>query len=515
MNEPASTENSDGPQLTGRARIARNMAFNSLGMACEAIVGFLLLPLLVSRLGDTGYGLWVVIGSLTGFFQLMDLGMRGSVGRFVALYRARDDVAAINRTVSTSFAILTIIGVLATALVMALSLVFPHLVDVPPELARDVQLAFTLVAVNLGLWFVLQGFDAILWGYQRFDLLNCIDVPAAFLRLGLCYALVTPENGLWVLAAITLGSSLGVGLTKAVVAFAQDARLAIRVRLAAPASAQELFGYGVWAFVAQVALLAKKSLIPLAIGAVLSPAMVTVYAIARRLMDYGGMFLIVSAGVLTPVAAEHHARDDGHRQQRLFLIGSKYFNCLVLYFAVGMGALGATFIRLWVGDRYGLAGTLVIILLLGEAFGLANYVARSVLLGAARHQPIAWLSVLDALFAVGGAAIAARVSGLTAACTVMSISAFVFTGVALSIYTCRTLHIGIAELVTVSWTPALITAIAPTTLLIFIAAEFHLDSWLGFLGAGAAFTFVWLVSALAMFAEFRVAPSRWKAILRS
>src|SRR5688572_20143986 len=80
-----------------RRRIARNIAYNWLGMCCEAVVGFLLLPLLVSRLGDTAYGLWIVIGSFTGFFLLLDFGLRGSVGRFVALYRAQDDFESINR----------------------------------------------------------------------------------------------------------------------------------------------------------------------------------------------------------------------------------------------------------------------------------------------------------------------------------------------------------------------------------------------------------------------------------
>lgn len=515
MSDAASSEANEGLQPIGRARIARNMAFNWAGMACEAVVGFLLLPLLVSRLGDTGYGLWVVIGSLTGFFQLMDLGMRGSVGRFVALYRAHNDVGAINRTISTSFTLLSVIGVLAAVVVLALSFVFPSMVEVPPELAGDVRLAFILVALNLGLWFVFQGFDAILWGYQRFDLLNCIDVPTAFLRLALCYVFVTPANGLWALAAITLGCTLLVGFAKGLAAFAIDRRLTIRVRFADFSAVRELFGYGVWNFVAYIALLARKSLIPLVIGAVLSPATVTLYAIARRLVDYAGMFLMVAAGVLTPVAAGNHARDDDHRQRRLLLVGTKYFNCLVLYFVIGMGVLGGAFIRLWVGEKYDPAAALVVILLLGEALGLANYVVRSVLLGAARHQSIAWLSVIDAIVAVGGGAVAAWAYGLAAACIVSAASSFVFTGVALAVYGCRLLKVGGAEYLSTSWVPALIAAIGPTVLLGIVAMELRLNSWLAFVAAGIAFTCAWVVSGLIMFAEFRVAPSRWKSILRS
>ena len=66
------------------------------------IAGFVVAPLLVRRLGTTGYGLWIVIGSLSGYFGLLDLGLRGSVGRQLAFHRARSDHEATNRTLSSA-----------------------------------------------------------------------------------------------------------------------------------------------------------------------------------------------------------------------------------------------------------------------------------------------------------------------------------------------------------------------------------------------------------------------------
>src|SRR5687767_14498774 len=78
-----------------------------------AAVGFVLAPVIVHSLGDTGYGLWTLVLAMTGYFGLLDLGIRSSVGRFVTRYMALDDERSVNRTVSTAFVILGLGGVLA------------------------------------------------------------------------------------------------------------------------------------------------------------------------------------------------------------------------------------------------------------------------------------------------------------------------------------------------------------------------------------------------------------------
>ena len=64
--------------------IVRNVGWNWLGAATAMVCGFFVAPFLIHHLGDTGYGLWIVIGSLAGYFSLLDFGVRGAVGRHVA-----------------------------------------------------------------------------------------------------------------------------------------------------------------------------------------------------------------------------------------------------------------------------------------------------------------------------------------------------------------------------------------------------------------------------------------------
>ena len=65
-------------------RIAQNVLSNWLALAITTVVGFFLSPLVVHYLGNLTYGVWVIVMSLVAYMNLLDLGLRGAVTRFVS-----------------------------------------------------------------------------------------------------------------------------------------------------------------------------------------------------------------------------------------------------------------------------------------------------------------------------------------------------------------------------------------------------------------------------------------------
>ncbi|MEO8163911.1 MAG: oligosaccharide flippase family protein, partial [Betaproteobacteria bacterium] len=404
------------------------MAFNWSGMVGEAAVGIVTVPLLIHRLGDTGYGLWIVIGALAGYFQFLDFGMRGAIGRFVAFYQARDDHDGISRTLSTALAMSCGAGLLAFAGGLGLTACFPLLVDVPDESLLDVRWALLIVSLNLGLFFVSRAFDAVLWGFQRFDLLNLVDIPTSLIRLGLTFALVHHQGGLVSLAWITLLTTVGNGLCKAVLTFRLPSRLLLRVNLIDRANARELLGFGLWQFVTSIANLSKVSLIPAAIAMTLGVGLVVPFSIASRLVTIAGRFMIAATGVLSPLATALHAQENTTRQRRLFLEATRYCCCLAGFFVTGMLLFGRNTIELWVGPDYGIASRYLAILAIGAALPMAAHVSECVLIGVAQPRLLAFVSVSEAIFAVAAAFALGRTGDLTAVCVAIGVSATVFQG---------------------------------------------------------------------------------------
>ena len=72
-------------------KTVKNVAGSWLGLGTTMVVGFLLTPFILHRLGNTALGLWVLITAFTGYYGMLDLGIRNA---FKRAYRLRKDPTA-------------------------------------------------------------------------------------------------------------------------------------------------------------------------------------------------------------------------------------------------------------------------------------------------------------------------------------------------------------------------------------------------------------------------------------
>ena len=240
--------------MDGKRQIFRNLNWNWAGTLADSVVAFLLCPYLLTKLGAAHYGAWVMIGSLTGYFGLLDLGVRGSVGRYVAFYRARKDPQAINEIVMTAFALLSVAGLLgligtAIAAIWAGPLMGGEL---PAADLPDLRLALLLAGVNLGLQLPLNVAEGVLWGCQRFDQLNAVRIPFDIARGVLSAAVVFCSGGLVALSAVALLLTLAGGIVKTVQAFRCEPALKWRLGRVDRGRMREVFSFGIWSTVSRV-----------------------------------------------------------------------------------------------------------------------------------------------------------------------------------------------------------------------------------------------------------------------
>ncbi len=411
-----------------KRRIGLNVVWNWLGVLVNVAAGFVVAPFLVHRLGDTGYGLWIFIASLTGYFGLLDLGIRGSVGRYLAYYLAQDDERRMNEILSSAFAMLLAAGTVAATAVIAGRGWLLQLVEVPAPLMDPARMALLVVGVNLGCALVLNVYDATLWAYQRFDLSNAIDVPVTVLRVALTLYFVRHGSGLLALAWITLLATIVTGALKfAFTAFVAP-RLKARLADVNTAAIRTIFGYGFWNLVRMVGAMTRRALGPVVVGSWLGLAAVTPFSLASNLIAYALELVVAAAGVLLPVATAFHAQGRNREQGQLLLDGGRACLVLGLVIAGAFLVLGPAFISLWVGERLRTAGYLLAILAVGELLPMSQRVTETVILGASRHRPLAALSIIEAIIGVGLAIPAMQRFGLYGACVVLAVSATVCRG---------------------------------------------------------------------------------------
>ena len=96
-----------------KAEIIKNVGSSWFSLGTSILVGIFLSPFILHRLGDTAYGIWILIFSVTGYYGLFDLGIRSSVIRYVSTYTATGDQEGLTKLINTALATYTAIGSVA------------------------------------------------------------------------------------------------------------------------------------------------------------------------------------------------------------------------------------------------------------------------------------------------------------------------------------------------------------------------------------------------------------------
>ncbi|MGH9817243.1 MAG: hypothetical protein ACRD6I_14310, partial [Candidatus Acidiferrales bacterium] len=110
----------------------RNVVSNWAAFLITSLVGFFLSPFVVRQLGDASYGVWILIGSITGYLGLLDLGVRGAVARYTASFSSREDHAGSSAIVSTALAIFLAAGAIAIGVATVLAFTVLHKFQISP-----------------------------------------------------------------------------------------------------------------------------------------------------------------------------------------------------------------------------------------------------------------------------------------------------------------------------------------------------------------------------------------------
>jgi O-antigen/teichoic acid export membrane protein len=484
--------------MRNRGRIAGALLWTWGGVGTSMIVGFLLAPFLVNHLGDTSYGIWVVIGSLTTSFGLLDLGTRSSVGRNVAFFRAKGDQDGVNAVVSTAQVVLVTVAAVVLALTLAASLWFNTLFDVPPDQEGRARLAFVLVGTSLAVSLALEIFEVTLWSHQRFGILSGIGITADLVRAALTFYFVGAGHGLVALAVITLVTTTGKQTAMMAASLGVNRRVRVSPRLVTRAALRLIFGFGFWSSLLTVGKMLTQQSGAIVIAARLGVGWVTPFAIAQRLVTFALAIIANGAQALVPMATALHARQLQQDQQRLFVVGGRFNLILVLFFVPCYLLLGGPFITLWIGPGYESSALLLAVIALGETLPMSQHVSRTVILGMGLPRVLAVVNLVENLVAITTATAVARPFGLMGVALTYAVCGAVGRGVVQVVLACRLVGLPVRTYVARAVLPALAVVAVPAAGLALLASWRPPSSWVELIAYGSAYSGCYLSATYAL-----------------
>lgn len=395
------TPSSPPPAPRGQlATIARNVSTRYLVLGCEMVIGLLLLPFNLAHLGPADYGLWILLGSLTVHFSVLDAGVGSGLVKFVARYRARLDTQALNEIASTVFFVFLGIGLLAYALIVALAFNLEHLFALTPaqvELGAPILL-MTGAYVTLNFPFSVYG--GIINGFQRYDVNNTTAMLAAIAAAITNVVVLKSGYGLVTLVAATTSVRMLAYLMYRRNAYRVFPELRIRRALFRRARLREVMGFSVYAAVIDWGHKLNYKIDKIVIGIFLGSATVAVWAPAERIISNVLRLTSQLNSVLFPAIVDSDASQQQRRLQQILLQGTRLSLAMVVPIAAALVVLADPLVRAWLGRQADtVAGAIPVLQVLAivVAIRVGSATSSTLLKGAGKHRMLAWVNLATGL----------------------------------------------------------------------------------------------------------------------
>ena len=185
-----------------------------VGLATTMVVGFLLTPFILHRLGNTALGLWVLMTSFTGYYGLLDLGIRQAVVQYVARYQATNKADELSKVVSTGFFTYGCVALLAAVITLVTASNLQswfHLTASDAAAARGLLL---VVGIGTAIGIPLTVFSGVLEGSQRFAFIGTVQSIAVLSRAALIVMGLSAGHGIVFVGGVTVALNLAASLLR-------------------------------------------------------------------------------------------------------------------------------------------------------------------------------------------------------------------------------------------------------------------------------------------------------------
>lgn len=475
-NDAASSTDGAGTWAPGRERqlvtVARNVSTRYLAILAETVIGLVMLPFNLTHLGTAEYGLWVLLGSITVHFSVLDLGYGGALVKFMAQYRAHRNARALNEIASTLFFVFSAIGLVAYGVAVLVAFNLGHIFRLTPDQAETGKWILMIIAVHISMNFPFSVFGGVISGFQRYDANNMVAIVSSVAVAIVNAAVLLAGHGLVALVAATTCVRIVTYFVYRSNAYRIFPELHISPSLFRRDRLREVTGFSVYSSVIDWANKLNYDLDEIVIGVFLGSAPVAVWAVADRIISGIQRLTNQVNGVLFPFIVDSDQTNKTARLQRLLLEGTRISVATVVPIAVALMLLATPLVRAWVGPKMLGSVPVIQILAVVVALRVGNATGTTLLKGAGRVRYLAIVNLSTGVANLVLSALLVKPFGLTGVAIGTLLPVTAATVFILFPAACRRVEVSVATAVRFAVWPGVWPALVVAVLLQMLKPHF-------------------------------------------
>lgn len=400
---------------TGRSRLVSNVLTTWAGQMVFFVSGFIMPRLIDRKLGQSVLGVWDLSWSLVTYFRFVDMGVNASVNRYVARHWGKEDIAGINRVVSSATAALAVAGLIVFLGTLAAVVSVPYCFSahhLKPEDVIITQKSVFCLGVMLSVGTAIGAFNGVLTGCHRWELQTMRNSFWQFVAVAAMIAALFMGAGLVTLAAITAVCQILAQVTLITLSYRVCPGLKLRWADVHWDTIKELYVYAGKTLLPTISeMLLNQTCSVMIVGAMSTDAL-ALFNRPRSLLRQIDSLERKMAMILTPTTSSLDVCGHLEEIERLLVKSVRYSIYLVLPIILILVIFGGEVMKIWMGPNY------------------ANWILPAVMafgfLGTCIQTPI--LFMLEGLNAHGRAGVGQFIGSAISAVAVFVSFKFMHTG---------------------------------------------------------------------------------------
>lgn len=384
------------------SQLKKGAILSYLNIGLTNIIGLILTPFIIRSLGDSEYGLYILIGSIIGYISILDLGLNNTIIRYVSKYRAENDKIEEESFLATTMLIYGVISLVTVAIGFVL---YFNLDSIFKEsLTADEMLKakkmFLVLIFNLAITLPGGAFTAICNAYEHFVFPRALLIVKYLSRATLIFTLLLyfpyAMTLVWidtVLNVIIIGVSF----------FYVFRTLKVRFKLHHwnTRLVKDIFSYSVWIFIAAVVMRLQWNAGQVVLGISESTVAVAIFGVGVMLGGYYGAFAGAINTLLLPKATRMSVNQNNAESYNDTIQKVGRINGFILFLILsGFYVYGKEFIILWVGENYLPAWEIALLIMIAMTLPLIQAFGNSILEAKKKNRFRSLVSLVTVTLAV-------------------------------------------------------------------------------------------------------------------
>jgi O-antigen/teichoic acid export membrane protein len=329
----------------------KNILWNLVGAFLPLATAALVIPGLLSQIGQERFGLLALAWGLIGYAGALDLGIgRATTQRIAALRIGTDRLQAFD-IVATSVRLTVIAGISAAILILiATACGIYRGVNATSVPEVEIAISLALLAFALPIQALSSTYRGVNEAYLNFRSINLLRVFLGAANFGFPYVVAFYTTRLhWLVATLLLSRCIALVFYRVFAHRCLTSEVGHMKGRFVPDVARGLFEFGGWFTVSSVVSPLLVTADRFFVGAVLSASAVTLYVIPYEL-TVQTLFLV---GAVTSVAfptLTNLVQNAPHSANRVFRKWLLRVICVMLVVTIALALLIPFILRFWIGD---------------------------------------------------------------------------------------------------------------------------------------------------------------------